>query len=181
MAEEPATSGNYAIALANAEKGYVSIPLLPGTKIPAVKWKRFQTEKPSPELYRAWFLGTRNNLAIITTGLVIFDCDHPEKVERVLQECGDTPYKLRTPRGGMHLGYRARKGVVVGNHVRIRGLPIDIRAENGLALQPPSRTEQGAYEWLGSGLFPVSRLPVGDGRLDAHAHSAADAEHRSGR
>src|SRR5207253_2693300 len=53
MAEQPATSGNYAIALANAEKGYVSIPLLPGTKIPAVKWKRFQTEKPSPELYRA--------------------------------------------------------------------------------------------------------------------------------
>src|SRR4051794_30987366 len=34
MAEEPATSGNYEIALANAEKGYVSIPLLPGTKIP---------------------------------------------------------------------------------------------------------------------------------------------------
>jgi hypothetical protein len=160
LSESPDTTGNYETALSNAGKGYVSIPVLPGTKVPAVRWKRWQTERPTEELYREWFLGTRNNLAILTTGLVVFDCDHPEKVELVLRQCGETPYRLRTPRGGMHLGYRARKGVVVGNHVKIKGLPIDIRAENGLELQPFSQTEHGTYEWLGEGLKPISDLPL---------------------
>lgn len=154
------TTGNYEVALANAEKGYVSIPCHPGTKIPAVRWKQWQSERPTAELYREWFEGTRNNLAILTTGLVVFDCDHPDKVELVLRHCGDTPCQLRTPRGGTHLLYRARKGVVVGNHVKIKGQPIDIRAENGLALQPFSRTEHGIYEWLGEGLKPRAELPV---------------------
>jgi hypothetical protein len=160
MNQPPDTAGNYEIALANAAKGYVSIPLLPGTKIPAVKWKEWQTTMPTPELYRRWFQGTRNNIAIITTGLVIFDCDDAALAGLVLEQCGDTPFKLRTPRGGIHLGYRARKGVRVGNHVKIKGKPIDIRAENGLELQPFSVTERGAYEWLGAGLIPKSELPV---------------------
>jgi hypothetical protein len=115
---------------------------------------------PTPELYRRWFQGTRNNLAVITTGLVIFDCDDASLAELVIEMCGDTPFKLRTPRGGIHLGYRARKGVRVGNHVKVKGKPIDIRAENGLEVQPPSETEHGAYVWLGPGLIPKSELPV---------------------
>jgi hypothetical protein len=158
--EHQDTTGNYEVALANAEKGYISIPCHPGTKIPAVRWKRWQTERPTADLYSQWFQGSRNNLAIVTTGLVVFDCDHPDKVDLVLRHCGETPCNLRTPRGGMHLLYRARKGVVVGNHVQIKGQPIDIRAENGLEMQPLSRTEHGAYEWLGEGLKPLAELPV---------------------
>ena len=37
---------NYETARAAAEKGIAAIPVLPGTKIPAVKWKRYQTELP---------------------------------------------------------------------------------------------------------------------------------------
>lgn len=156
----PDNTGNYAIALANAEKGYASIPIHPGTKVPMVKWKEYQTAMPSPDLLRRWFLGTRTNIAILTTGLVVFDCDDPDQASRVLAECGHTPHRLRTPGGGVHLAYRRRKGVALGNRVKVKGLAIDIRTDGGLEMIPCSETDRGRYEWLGEGLFPISRLPV---------------------
>lgn len=153
-------NSNLEAALAAAAIGYRCIPCLPETKIPAVRWKAYQSEAPTEAQYRSWFADIRTNIAIITTGLVIFDCDELEKSQLVLQQCGDTPHRLRTPRGGLHLGYRARQGVIVGNRVKIKGLDIDIRAENGLEMIPPSRSDRGAYCWAGAGLLPRAALPV---------------------
>jgi len=150
---------NYEVAVDAAAKGIAAVPMLLGTKTPAIKWRRFQTELPSDELLQSWFLGTRNNIAVICTGRVVFDCDDPAKAERVLSECGDTPHKLKTPRG-LHLGYRRRLGVVLQNRVKVRGLDIDIRTDGGLEIIPNSVTERGRYEWLGPGLLPNADLPV---------------------
>ncbi len=158
MEQRTDTTGAIEIALANAEKGIVSIPCHPGTKVPCVRWKRWQQEMPPEWLLRQWFQGTRNNIAVITNDLVVFDVDDRKKADLVIEQCGETPYWLRSPRGGEHFGYRKRKGCVVGNHVKIKGLDIDIRAENGLAMIPPSRTADGAYEWLAEGLDGISGL-----------------------
>jgi hypothetical protein len=151
---------NYELALAGAELGLRFIPCRPGTKVPLVKWKGYQTASPTPEMYAAWFRGTRNNIAVLTNGMVLFDCDSPEKQELVLGFCGPTPWRVRSPRGGVHLGYRKRKGVEVTNQVRVLGEPIDIRTDGGLALVPFSATEHGAYAFEGPGLVAVSELPV---------------------
>jgi hypothetical protein len=156
----PNSTGNYEIALANAEKGIASIPCYPGTKIPCVKWKPYQTRMPTQHELALWFEGTRNNIAILTTGMVVFDVDDPAMANLVIEQCGDTPHKLRTPRGGIHLGFRKRKGSFVINKVRIKGKPIDIRTDSGLEMIPNSETENGRYEWLGAGLFAISELPV---------------------
>ncbi len=150
---------NLAVALDALEKGLVPIPVVEGTKIPAVKWKEWQTKLPPVDLLREWF-SPRRNIAIVTSGLVVFDCDDPAKAELVLAECGDTTHKIATPRGGVHLGYRKRKGVQVLNQVRIKGMEIDIRTDGGLELIPFSRTEHGEYRWLGDGLRPAEELPV---------------------
>ncbi len=150
---------NLAIALDALEKGIAAIPIVVGTKVPAVKWKEWQEKLPSAELLRDWFGGTRRNIAIVCSGLVIFDCDDRDKAELVLAECGDTPHRLTTPRGGLHLGYRRRKGVRLLNQVKIRELPIDIRTDGGLELIPASVTEHGEYRWLGE-LRPAAELPV---------------------
>lgn len=147
------------IALANLAKGIVSIPCREGTKVPLVKWKEWQTKLPPEELIRQWFR-QRCNIAIICTGLVLFDVDDPEKEKLVVSECGETSHKLKTPRGGVHLGYRRRKGVAVGNSVKIKGEPIDIRTDGGLEMIPNSETEHGRYEWLGAGLRPFLELPL---------------------
>ncbi len=153
------TAANLQRALEAAEKGYVPIPMLPGSKVPAVKWKRWQSEMPTEELLREWFADARRNIAIVTTGLVIFDCDDPTKAELVLRECGQTPHVLKTPRG-IHLGYRRRRGVELMNEVDIKGMEIDIRTDGGLEMLPESVTPMGRYEWLGQGLRRKEELPV---------------------
>jgi hypothetical protein len=150
---------NYGVARAALDMGIAAIPVLPGTKIPAVFWKRFQTELPTDDLLRGWFADTRGNIAILTTGMVLFDIDDPAKVELVLRECGETPHRVRTPRGGLHLGYR-NPGIPIRNRVRVKGEPIDIRGDGGLEVIPNSVTEHGSYSWLGSGLNPIADLPV---------------------
>ncbi len=152
-------SDNLEAALDAYEKGIACIPVIEGTKVPAVKWKPWQTELPPPELLEEWFR-TRSNIAIICSGMVLFDCETAEIADLVLAHCGDTPHKVRSPRGGVHLGYRRRKGVELTNKVRIKGLDIDIRTDGGLELIPPSRTPDGRYQWLGEGLKPISTLPV---------------------
>lgn len=160
MRELPDTPGNLQTALAAAEKGLVAVPCAPGTKVPCVKWKEWQTRMPPEEMLRQWFADPRRNVALICNGVVDFDCDDPAKAELVIAECGDTPEKVRTPRGGVHLVYRRRKGTVVQNQVKIKGMAIDIRTDGGLRLIPPSRTADGAYEWLGEGLHRISELPL---------------------
>lgn len=151
---------NLGIALDARAKGISAIPVLPGSKVPAVKWKQWQTELPPEELLRQWFEGTRCNIAIVTSGMVVFDVDDLAKAELVLKECGDTSHKLRTPGGGMHLGYRKRKGVTLANQVKIKGHAIDIRTDGGIEMIPDSVTDKGAYQWIGEGLRPVAELPV---------------------
>ena len=45
-------SDNFGIVMAAAELGYRCIPCLPGTKVPALKWKRYQTEPPTEAEYK---------------------------------------------------------------------------------------------------------------------------------
>src|SRR5947209_5035099 len=106
---------NLDIALDALDKGIVPIPCHPLSKVPMVKWKRYQTEPPSRELVRRWFADSQVNIAVICTDAVVFDVDDPALIGFVLHECGDTPEKVRTPKGGIHLPYRVPKGVEVGN------------------------------------------------------------------
>lgn len=161
-ARMPAAPDNYRLALAGDAIGYAFVPCAEGTKVPLVKWKQYRQERPTPELYERWFRGTRNNIALLTDGIVLFDCDDPALAARVLAECGDTPHRVRTPRGGIHLGFRRPDGQEIGNRVRIHGEPIDLRTDGGLEVIPNSRTATGAYSWLGEGLIPKSELPVAE-------------------
>lgn len=151
---------NFDLALEAAEKGIVAIPVIAGTKVPAVKWKRWQADVPPAQLLERWFKGTRNSIAIITTGLVVFDCETEAAAGLVLGICGETPHKVKTPHGGIHLGYRKRLGTVLTNRVKIKGLDIDIKTDGGLEMIPPSMVDGVPYEWLGEGLNRISDLPV---------------------
>ena len=128
--------------------------------MPLVKWKPFQQEKPTLELYERWFKGTRNNIALLCGGMVLFDCDDPAEAAVVLAHCGDTPHRVRTPRGGIHLGYRRRLGSVLKNIVKVKGREVDVRTDGGIEMIPNSATAHGSYSWLGEGLFAISDLPV---------------------
>ena len=42
-----------------------------------MKWKRLREVAPSEADYALWFRGTRNNIAVLTGGMALFDCDAP--------------------------------------------------------------------------------------------------------
>src|SRR5687768_16576150 len=58
------STGIYEAALTAAELGIAAIPCRPGTKVPLVKWTRYQHELPTKELLKRWFENPRNNIAI---------------------------------------------------------------------------------------------------------------------
>lgn len=149
---------NFETALRARDIGIVAIPCHFGTKTPAVKWKEWQTSMPPIELQHEWFR-ERCNVAILTTGMVVFDCDDPSNAELVIEKCGETTHKLKTPSGGFHFGYRKRQGIMTANRVKVHGMDIDIRTDGGLEVIPESETDIGRYEWLGPGLLPICKLP----------------------
>ena len=134
---------------------------MPGGKSPPlVKWKAYQETVPTANDYRTWFADTHHNIAILTGDIIVADVDEPSLLGLVMEKCGETDVISKTPGGGYHLWYRKRRGAEIGNRVDVRGHDFDLRASGGYAMVPPSRTEDGLYEWLGLGLREISSLPV---------------------
>ena len=126
------------------EKGINVIPLLPNSKIPAVKWKEYQDRMATMEEITKWFKETRNNMAIATgefSGLTVVDCDSQEAVERYYLKCEASGISVKTPGGGYHFYHRYTKG---GNK-QMNGL--DIRNDGGLITAPPSTIDGNKYRW----------------------------------
>lgn len=162
------------------------------------------------EVARTWWTDMPDASIAIATGthLAIIDVD-PAKgglasLERMRRELGDaldTPWVVDTGGGGLHLGFRGAPGV--RNPVGF--LPgIDLRAEGGYVVAPPSRHISGKpYQWRCTPLPPLDTLPplpdvgrfrrspgppddngahglVGEGRRNATIASVAGALRRSG-
>jgi hypothetical protein len=141
--------------------GYSPIPLRPGSKIAAVKWKPYQLRPPTEDEVVGFFAAGEPNIALVTgNGTVVVDVDDPAFLDQVIEHCGDTPQRTLTPRGGLHLWYGMRRGVHYGNSVKIKGKPLDLRCEGAYACAPWSRNADSvAYQWLGA-VLPVNELPL---------------------
>src|SRR4051812_28462741 len=98
--------------------GFQLVALRPGAKAPMFKgWQ--QAVYGEEEMGRL-FDGTDLNVGIRTGGdLVVLDIDSTSATDLdwVLEHVGDTPMKVRSPSGGLHLYFRARQGVRYGNGV----------------------------------------------------------------
>jgi hypothetical protein len=147
-------------ALEYLRLGFRPIPLRPGSKVAAVRWKEFQNRPPTEGEIARWF-SVPNNIALVTgNGVVVVDVDEPAFVSQVIEHCGNTRMRTLTPRGGHHLWYRMRAGLHYGNAVKIRGKPLDLRCEGAYACVPWSKNEPGIpYRWLGS-VLPAADLPL---------------------
>jgi len=89
--------------------GIATIPILAGSKRPALDWERWQHELPSEAKLRAWF-SVGYNLAVITgwRNLVVVDFDSLERLEIWLaspQGQQTDTYKVRTRKGWHYYFY----------------------------------------------------------------------------
>jgi hypothetical protein len=105
------------------------------------------------------------NVGIVTglSGVTIVDCDEPGLVKHAFEMFGETSLVTATPSGGAHAWYRA-DGERCAT-LRGRGLAIDIKAEGGFVVVPPSVRPSGpyagrAYSFIRGDLDELPRLPT---------------------
>lgn len=117
---------------------------------------------------RAWYARATaaNNIAIVTgaaSGLVIVDADGPEGLDSLTTLLGCDPRWLETPRvktgKGWHVYFRHPGGAVRNFVKKLPG--VDLRADSGYVVAPPSRHASGAaYQW--SEGFSPDDVPLAD-------------------
>ena len=169
---------NKQIALQYLDRGLSVIPLISPSmasknlsteeyikkcKTPLVGWKEFQKRRPTEEEVSAWFdKWPHASIGIVTgkvSGIVAFDLDSEHAVEYAEDEGGfpDTP-KVKTGKG-YHV-YVQHPGFDVRNDVR-KELDIDIRADGGYVVAPPSFHGNGnQYTWEeGCSIFEIDPAP----------------------
>jgi hypothetical protein len=154
---------NYELALSLADKGYIPVAMVSGTKVPAERgWQEWATRPVTRESIARRWKGTRHGVALLCHDLVVFDVDDGRKLDAVLARCGLTDAPIcRTPGGGYHVHARARRGVALRRTIKVKGQDIDLLTGPSLSILPPHVGEDGKpYVWLTDGLPAKSELPL---------------------
>jgi RecA-family ATPase len=120
---------------------------------PSNGWKQYQTIRATPEEIKSW---NYKNLGIVTgkiSNLLVLDLDsykdgYDHELEKSLM-LSPTPI-VQTANGGRQCYFRWPNGLTIKNDVCIghKGSGIDIRAEGGMVIAPPSITSYGEYTWI---------------------------------
>lgn len=143
--------------------GWSVIPLYPATKIAAVEWKAYQSERMSAqELTAYWENYPTANIGVVCgriSDLVVLDCDGLEALKHFLKLYPEAAQTRTAKTGeGWHYYFSGwREGI--GNDTRIFGHKIDYRAEGGLIVAAPSIHDKTGlpYRWINDN--PIQPLP----------------------
>ena len=155
-------------ALRYRSRGWSVIPVIGGSKRPAVRWLAFQEAPAGAAAIRDWFGRWPDaNLAIVTgavSGLVVIDVDPAhggeDGLDALTREHTALPatVEARTGGGGRHL-YFAHPGGEMRNRVGLAP-GVDLRGDGGYIVAPPSIHPNGRpYRWQ-PGLDPDSVAPA---------------------
>ena len=158
-------------ALDCLERGWSVIPVRPRSKTPLVRWEEFQSRHATAAEVAEWFhTWPQANFGIVTgriSGLAVFDIDPRHGGEESLHELEQSHGRLAptveaiTGGGGRHL-YFALPPVTLPNRVGLAP-GIDVRADGGMVVAPPSSHPSGAlYQWRPGGSpaeIPIAILP----------------------
>lgn len=160
----PTQRGDFAFHFAADyyDRGWNVIPLT-GKRPALTSWREFQSERASLNQVREWFAKSSANVGIVTgrlSELVVVDCDRPEDAEYWRRRFPMTPLAVQTGGGGSHFYYRYPAGDTIGNRAGLLSRRIDLRAEGGYVVAPPSRHPSGShYQWLSGSDYRLLDVP----------------------
>lgn len=155
-------------ALAYMTRGWAVVPIAPSGKCPLVRWQAFQERPPTEDEIREWYARWPDaGVGIVTgavSGLAVLDIDPRhggrESLAALERAHGALPHTIEaiTGGGGQHL-YFAISGREMKNRAGLAP-GIDLRAEGGLVVAPPSLHASGRrYAWKASHR-PDDTVPV---------------------
>jgi len=138
--------------------GWSIIPTDVQTKAPIISWLEYQKRLPTEDELNLWFGkadSEKVGLGLVTgklSNIIVVDDDFRNgKVNVDL----DSPLKVITGGGGVHLYFKYTEGIT--NKAHVDNKPVDIRGEGGLVILPPSKHKSGnEYKWDFSGYSKLS-------------------------
>jgi bifunctional DNA primase/polymerase-like protein/primase-like protein len=164
MASRFSRPGAFASAAQDmATRGLAVIPLGgEDGKRPLVKgWSRNKRPQGPAFIDKIAAQHPEANIGIVCglSGVTVVDIDDPAITDEVLARCGETPIKIATPSGGIHLYYR-HQGEGSAN-LPSQGIEADIKGLGGMVAAPPSvRPATGtAYRFIEGSWDDLPRLP----------------------
>lgn len=144
------------------DRGWSVLPLR--GKHPVIpSWRKYQAQRAGLHELRRWFHDGETNLGIITgrlSGLVIVDCDTTDDAHFWKKRFPQTPLAVWTGGGGSHYYYRYPDAQDISNRAGLLARRIDLRAEGGYVVAPPSRHPNGnPYRWQGTDEYCLEDVP----------------------
>src|SRR6267142_5482964 len=167
---------NLKIALDYVNHGWSIIPIVPDQKIPLIKsWLEFQKRQPTKDEVTKWFTEWPDaNIAIIVgkiSGLVVIDIDDPIEGEKSFRQYfgNVTTLTVKTPRG-IHYYFKHPGDKPINNS--IRAAPgLDVKADGGYVLAPPSIISNIKYKWIKNNIVDLPQQTL---TLDAQTKQKVD-------
>ncbi|MCK5623593.1 MAG: bifunctional DNA primase/polymerase [Alphaproteobacteria bacterium] len=137
-------------------RGWAVVPIAAGGKHPLVRWQTFQERLPTGKELEDWFARWPDAGVGIVTGavsnLVVLDVDPRhgggDSLRALEREHGPLPHTIEaiTGGGGRHVYFTFPGGELRNRTAMAPG--IDLRAEGGLVVAPPSMHASGRrYAW----------------------------------
>ncbi len=148
-------------ALKYLNQGLSVIPLRQEGKEPLIDWKEYQSRLPSEEEIRSWWAKwPAANIGVVTgsiSNLLVVDADGVEGINNLLK-LGLASKVTSLSGKGKHLWFK--NDPTIRNSASQLAKGLDIRAEGGYIVVPPSVHPNGRrYRWI-QPLIPIRNLPL---------------------
>jgi len=179
-------------ALSLARMGLSVIPLRPGSKVPAVRWKRWQSERPSEaQIMRWWREVPERGVAIVTggvSGVVSVDRDGPAGEAALRERYLPPTAVLETPRGRHYL-FALPEGVTLRRRIGLLR-EVDLLAEgshsaiyngDGRRWAPGLSPEEAGFAPCPDWLLELAQAPTAAPAAPPDSREAIPKGHRNSR
>ena len=160
-------------ALRYAELGYPVFPCVPNAKNPLTPHGLKEATTDEMQIMLWWDAHPTANIGLSTEGLLVVDRDTDKVTGAKNPWLIDDPRLLdlfsgpwtETPRGGDHAWFRAPLGTDFRINASKIAPGIDIRANGGYVLVPPSQVDGNPYTWHNELDLPPDKLDLPPGWL----------------
>lgn len=145
------------------DEGMCVIPMKPGTKMPYIRWKQYQSDRPSrDQVMRWWQTWPDAGIAVVLgpiSNLICVDIDGKSAHQILIDHLSEVPRAPTVKSGSRdpfryHLYFEWPKNIACGatvspwNDSRDSG-KLEIRGHGGLSVLPPSVHKSGRhYRWV---------------------------------
>ncbi|MGB2832933.1 MAG: PriCT-2 domain-containing protein [Methylotenera sp.] len=167
------------------DRGYKIIPLIPGTKKPAVKWGPSEAELSRQAITSYWLQNPTHELSfIVGDDYIVFDADSPESIAALveIENAFDIkPNLIVKTNKGVHHHFKRAKGTVAKSDAHCtEKFParIDVKTGRALVILPPST---GKFILLNEAENASDLTEVGQDFIDAiNRHNGRNERQSSG-